>query len=74
MLACYRNNTNIVNLLLTYNANVRKEDNKGFTPLCYAFSAAMMKNLKGPFVIIETLLEKLRDYNITLRDIITVIS
>lgn len=72
MLACYRNNINIVNMLLGYKADVKMEDDKGFTALCYALCTAVSKHLKAPFLIIETLLERMNELNVTLSDYIAV--
>lgn len=61
MLACYRNNIDIINILLKHNADISKEDNKGFSPICYAFASAISKRLKPPFSIVDMLLQKLNE-------------
>lgn len=58
MLACFRNNLPITNILIDAEANVLKEDNHGRMTLCYAISASLKS--KPPYLVAERVLKELK--------------
>lgn len=59
MLASFRNNVNIINILIDAGADILKEDNHGRMTLCYAISSSM-KISKPPFLAAEKVVSELR--------------
>ncbi|XP_063921986.1 uncharacterized protein LOC135136562 isoform X3 [Zophobas morio] len=59
MLACFRNNINIINILIDAGADILKEDNHGRMTLCYAISS-LVKISKPPFLATDKIITELR--------------
>lgn len=59
MTACFRNNSNLVNLLINRGADFTKEDNHYRTALCYALVTGT-KTSKPPFLIAERIIFELK--------------
>jgi hypothetical protein len=59
MLACFRNNIAIIDILIEAGADTLKEDNHGRMTLCYAISASM-KASKPPFLATEKIIAELK--------------
>ncbi|XP_066252974.1 uncharacterized protein [Euwallacea similis] len=59
MTACFRNNFNIVNILINHGADFTKEDNHYRTALCYA-TVTGAKTSKPPFLISERIIFELK--------------
>lgn len=68
MLAAFRYNESIVEILLQTGADVFKRDNSGRTALCYAISAAINKCLQPPFNLIDLLLSEMETKGYFLKD------
>lgn len=65
MLASHLNNTDLVNTLLSANADILKEDSSGCTALTYAISYAFHKNLQPPHLLIDKLMSILLAHGVT---------
>lgn len=68
MLAAFRYNESIVEILLQTGADVFKRDNSGRTAFCYAISAAIDKCLQPPFNLIDLLLSEMETKGYYIKD------
>lgn len=59
MLAAFRYNLQIVEVLLQAGADVFRKDNRGRTALCYAIFTAIVKCLRPPYAVIDLLIAEM---------------
>lgn len=68
MLAAFRYNESIVEILLQTGADVFKRDSRGRTALCYAISTTIVKSLQPPFNVIDLLMSEMQTKGCCLKD------
>lgn len=68
MLAAFRYNQRILEILLQSGADAFCRDKRGRTALCYAISTTIAKSLQPPFTIIDLLLTEMVTKGCTIKD------
>lgn len=68
MMAAFRYNQKIAEILLEAGADAFRRDNRGRTALCYAISTTIVKCLQPPFALIDLLMGEMQAKGCCLKD------